>query len=138
MITWLIDTALLKAINTPRAIKVRVWAETNRAELYLSSASLAEIARAIAKTPASQPSRREALRVWLDNVTSGFGDRVIGIDAEIALCAGPLIEKLAHSHGRHRLHDAILVATAQVRGHGLLTRRDATFGPWTGIPIAMP
>jgi hypothetical protein len=37
---------------------------------------------------------------------------------------------------RHRFHDAVLVATAQAHGHGLLTRRDTIFGPWTNVPIA--
>ena len=32
----------------------------------------------------------------------------------------------------HRFHDVLLVATAQVRGHRLLTKRDAVFGAWAG------
>jgi predicted kinase len=39
-------------------------------------------------------------------------------------------------HLHHRFHDALLVATAQIHGHGLVTRRDQTFGPWTKVPIA--
>jgi hypothetical protein len=36
---------------------------------------------------------------------------------------------------QHRLHDLLLVATAQIHGHGLLTKRDAVFGPWTEIEV---
>lgn len=36
---------------------------------------------------------------------------------------------------RHRFHGALLVATPQAQGHGLITRRDGIFGPWTQVPI---
>jgi hypothetical protein len=51
--------------------------------------------------------------------------------------AGALMPYLRASPDRFRLHDAILVATAQVYGHGLLTRREDTFGSWTQTPIAV-
>ena len=38
----------------------------------------------------------------------------------------------------HRFHDVLLVATAQVNGHCLLTKRDAVFGAWTGVKLASP
>jgi thiosulfate reductase cytochrome b subunit len=31
----------------------------------------------------------------------------------------------------------LLVATAQIHSHGLITRRDGTFGPWAQTPIAI-
>jgi hypothetical protein len=34
---------------------------------------------------------------------------------------------------RHHFHDALLVATAQILGHGVLTRRDGVFGPWIKV-----
>jgi hypothetical protein len=50
--------------------------------------------------------------------------------------AGALLPRLQNGLPRHRFHDAVLVATAQAHGHGLLTRRDTIFGPWTNVPIA--
>ncbi len=38
----------------------------------------------------------------------------------------------------HRFHDVLLVATAQVHGHCLLTKRDAVFGAWTGGQTGVP
>jgi predicted nucleic acid-binding protein len=136
--TWLIDTALLMTLRTPRANAIRVWAEANQTSLYLSTASLFEIARAIARTPASQSHKREPLRAWINGLSREFANRIHDLDAETALRAGPLVSNLTASHVRHRFHDAVLVATAQIHGHGLLTRRDATFGAWTKIPLAAP
>lgn len=50
------------------------------------------------------------------------------MDSEIALRAGSLLQNVKNCYPRHRLHDAILVATAQLHGHGLLTRRDGHSG----------
>ena len=38
----------------------------------------------------------------------------------------------------HCFHDVLPVATAQVHGHCLLTKRDAVFGAWTGVKLAPP
>ncbi len=38
---------------------------------------------------------------------------------------------------RHRFHDALLIATAQVFGHGLLTKREAVFRSWTNVKVAL-
>jgi len=135
MSTWLIDTALVKLLASPRATPLRQWCEANEASLFLSSVSLTEIVRSINKMPSSQSQRIHALRHWLDQLISGFADRIYSIDPAIAMRAGALLPHLPNNNTRHPLHDAILVATAQVHGHGLLTRRDATFGPWTQTPI---
>jgi hypothetical protein len=37
---------------------------------------------------------------------------------------------------RHRFHDAVLAATAQVHGHGLLTKREPVFGAGTQVKVA--
>jgi hypothetical protein len=39
---------------------------------------------------------------------------------------------------RHRFHDAVLAATAQVHGHGLLTKRQPVFGAGTQVKVAPP
>ena len=42
------------------------------------------------------------------------------------------------THLANGFHDVLLVATAQVHGHFLLTKRDAVFGAWTGVKLASP
>ena len=137
MNTWLIDTALFKVLASSRATPVLKWCEVNDASLFLSTASLTELMLAIAKIPRGQAQRREELRKWLDGLTSRFPDRVHAVDAEISMRAGAILPLVAAAYPPHRRHDAILVATAQVHGHGLLTRRDGVFGKWTQTPIAV-
>ena len=138
MTTWLIDTALFTMLASPRAASLRNWLEANDASLFLSAASLTEIAAGVAKIPASQSLRANALRAWLDEFTTRYADRIRLVDPEIATRAGALLPYLQNGYPRHRFHDALLVATAQIHGHGLLTRRDAIFGPWTEVPMATP
>ena len=135
MTTWLADTALLKILGSPSAARLRQWVEANDASLFLSTASLTEIAAAIGKTPANQSQRSTALQTWLDGICTQFSDRIHPVDPEIATRAGAILLNLRNGLPRHRLHDALLVATAQVHGHGLLTRRDGVFGSWTNVPI---
>lgn len=110
--------------------------ETHDDPTFLSAASLIEIQAAIARLAGGQKQRADVLRHWLDAIVSGFGDRIHPIDAKIALRAGSLLPHCQAGHAKHRFHDAVLVATAQVYSHGLLTKRDAVFGTWTGIEIA--
>jgi predicted nucleic acid-binding protein len=132
---WLVDTHLLKQLASPSRALQR-WCEANDPELFLSCVSIAEMALAIEKMPASQPMRASAMRDWLNGIVSRFGDRIHAADPELCARAGALMPRLTHAYPRFRMHDALLVATAQARGHGLLTRRDGVFGPWTRTPIA--
>ena len=138
MTTWLIDTALFKAFGSTKATPVRNWLDAHGASVFLSAASLVEIAAAITKMPPSQMQRQEALQAWLDGLATRYAGRIHPIDPQIALRAGALMANLQIGYVRHRFHDAVLVATAQIHGHGLVTRRDAIFGPWAEVPMATP
>jgi predicted nucleic acid-binding protein len=136
--TWLIDTALFATLGPASSQKsgLRHWLGTHREPVFLSTVSLVEIEAAIGRVPASQQARRRALRDWLDGLVSAFSDRIHLVDASVALRAGRLLPHCHIGLARHRFHDAVLVATAQTHGHGLLTRRDAVFGAWTKIGVA--
>jgi hypothetical protein len=101
-----------------------------------SAASLVEIEAVIGRVPASQQARTRALQDWIDGLASAFSDRIHPVDASVALRAGRLLPHCHIGFARHRFHDAVLVATAQTHGHGLLTRRDAVFGAWTKVVVA--
>ncbi len=137
MTGFLIDTPMLKLVAAPKPTPFHKWCEANDPDLYISAASVAEIALGVEKTSSAQPQRATAMRAWLKELTSGFGDRIHAADAEVCAQAGALMPKLAAVHPRFRTHDALLVATARVYGHGLVTRRDEVFGPWTQVPIAV-
>jgi toxin FitB len=137
MSTWLMDSALFKMLATPKAKPLLQWCEANDPSLYLSAASLTEVALGISKLPVSQPQRAITQRNWLNEIITLFADRIHPVDAAIATRAGEILPYLTSGHPRHRFHDALLVATAQIHGHGLTTRRDGIFGPWAGVPIAI-
>jgi predicted nucleic acid-binding protein len=136
--TWLIDTALFKSLTPGPSRGLRTWIESHRDPIFLSAASLAVLQGAITRIPAGRARRAEALRRWLNGIVSGLGDRIHPIDSEIALRAGTILHHCQAGHPRHRFHDALLVATAQVHGHGLLTIRVPVFGAWTKVKIASP
>jgi predicted nucleic acid-binding protein len=86
--------------------------------------------------PESQSQRATAQRNWLDEILTHFADRIHPVDATIATRAGALLPSFTTGHLHHRFHDALLVATAQIHGHRLITRRSTTFWPWTQTLIA--
>jgi predicted nucleic acid-binding protein len=140
MDTWLIDTALFKSLgpSSPQRSSLRSWIEANEAPLFLSAASLVELEAAIDKIPASQAERAGALRKWLSDLVATFGDRIHPVDVQVAHRAGALLRYCTGGVVRHRFHDALLAATAQVHGHGILTKREAVFGGWTQVSVASP
>jgi predicted nucleic acid-binding protein len=135
MSTWLLDTPLFNMLATPKAKPLHEWCEANKPSLFISAESLTEISAAIGKMSANRWQRGDALRIWFDEITKHFEDRIHPVDAAIAIRAGGVLPNLTNAHPRHRFHDALLVATAQHHGHGLVTRRDGIFGPWTQTPI---
>lgn len=138
MTTWLIDTALFKSLAPGPSQSFRKWIEAHDDPIFLSAASLVELQAAIARIPSSQTKRAEVLGRWLEGLVSDFADRIHEIDSNIALRAGTLLPYCQAGPPRHRFHDALLVATAQIHGHGLLTKREGVFGAWTKVEITAP
>jgi predicted nucleic acid-binding protein len=93
MSTWLMDTALFKMLATPKAKPLLQWCEANDASLYISAASLTEIALGINKLPGSHSQRADAEHSWLNEIITRFADRIHPVDAAIATRAG---ESLLH------------------------------------------
>jgi hypothetical protein len=105
------------------------------------------------RSPNSKPSSnkfaavtRNALkrcrRVWLDGLVTAFSDRIHPIDVNVAVRAGRLLPYCQSGRPRHRFHDAVLAATAQVHGHGLLTKRRLRLrrldAGQSGVPLNEP
>jgi predicted nucleic acid-binding protein len=137
MSTWLLDTPLFNMLATPKAKPLLEWCLANKPSLFISTASLTEVARGINKLSGFQSERAHAQRKRLDEITTRFADRIHPVDVAIAVRAGRVLPSLTNGQPRHRFHDALLVATAQLQGHGLITRRDGIFGPWTQTPIVI-
>ena len=83
--------------------------------------------------------RADALHQWLDGRMTTFRDRIHPIDVSVAIRAGRLLPYRRESDdARHRFHDAVLAATAQIHGHRLPTKRVTIFGAWTQVKVASP
>ena len=134
---WLVDTPLFKMLATSKAKRLLGWCEANDPSLYISAASLTHVALAISKLPMSQSQRASAQHNWLNEIITRFPDRIHPIDAMIATRAGELLPYLTNGLPLHRFHDALLLATAQTHGHGLITSRSGIFGSWAEVPIAI-
>jgi predicted nucleic acid-binding protein len=138
--TWLIDTSMFKSLASDgqKRSSLRGWIETHEDPLYLSAASLVELEAAIERIRARRADRAEPLSKWLNGLVTSFRDRLHPVDIDVAIRAGRLLTHCQVGPARHRFHDALLVATAQIHGHGLLTKREAVFGSWTRVEVASP
>jgi predicted nucleic acid-binding protein len=127
MSTWLMATPLFKMLATPKAKPLLEWCKANEPSLFISAASLSEIALGI--TSYRDPSRTAP-------APSATGSR-----DHYALPRPHPPSRRRHRQARRRalagpqvsralgFNDALLLATAQLRGHGLITRRDEIVWP---------
>ena len=97
--------------------------------LFLSEASVVHLRLAIGRISSKSPIRHD-LDKWLDGIVANFSDTIHPVDAQVASRAGAIMR-----HPIRRLHDALLVATAQVHGHDLLTLRGEDFEPWAKVTL---
>ena len=136
MESWLIDTALFESLapGGPQTDSFRQWLETHEDPVFLSAASIRKIEAAIKRIPASQGERVDALTKWLDGLVTNFSDRIDPLDGKVAARATEIRQRTGFISVRY--HDALLAATAQLYGHGLLTKRLPAFGAWTNVKVA--
>lgn len=88
--------------------------------LWLSSLVLGEIRKGVELARRRDPRRAEALEVWLTDVMSRFGNRVLPFDTAVAEQRGRMnaVRPLP-------VIDALLAATAKANGLTLVTRNVA-------------
>lgn len=112
------------------------WLERQPIErLHLSAISVAEIEYGLERMPAG--ARRDGLVRWRDDLVLGFGERLLPMDAEIAMACGRIRVKAERSGLFIPLIDAFLAATAEVHGLTVVTRNLRDFGAWGG-PLLNP
>ena len=139
MESWLLDTALFESLAPvgPHTDSVRQWIETHEDPVFVSAASIRKIETAIERIQAGQGERVHALTKWLDALVTNFSDRIHPLDGEVYTRASEIMRHWQPLRVRVRYHDVLLVATAQVYGHGLLTDRDFFgFGSWVRVKVA--
>jgi predicted nucleic acid-binding protein len=131
---FLIDTGVIVETRKRKPDpKVMAWLKrADPAAVHVSVLSLAEIASAAARLARRDAAAGTALLAWLLAFQARHDERVVGIDAEIALLWGRLAGELPLP-----VVDGLLLATAHVRKLTLVTRaiRAATR---LGVPVLDP
>jgi len=131
---FLIDTDVLSALaKRRRHANVEAWIGRQRtSDLFVSVISIGEIERGIASQRRKNANFADMLAMWLDQLLTVYGDRVIPLDLASARRWGQLSAALGH-HGA----DLQIAATALEHGLTVVTRNVSDFEP-TGVSVLDP
>lgn len=92
--------------------------------LFASAITLQEIEKGIVKlelVKAASPVKAKRLRQWLETTISDFQDRILPVDADVALIAGRLEGKMLARGHNAQLADILIAATAQTHNLTVVT-----------------
>ena len=121
--TFLIDTNIISEVRKGDRGNPAVaawWNGVAEDDLWLSPLVLGEIRKGVELARRRDPRKAEALEAWLADLMSGFGDRVLPVDAAVAEQWGKM-----NALRPIPVVDALLAATAKVNGLALVTRNVA-------------
>jgi predicted nucleic acid-binding protein len=130
---YLLDTNIVSELRKQKPHKgVLAWfAAVAEESLYLSAVTLGEIQAGIEKTRSQDVRKALEIEGWLDSLAGTFN--VLAVDAAIFRRWAQVM------HGRpdHHIEDALIAATALVRGLIVVTRSVRDFEPF-GIQVLNP
>jgi toxin FitB len=130
---YLLDTNVVSELRTRKPHKsVVAWVQAAPEEsLYVSAVTVGEIQAGIEITRKQDPVKAKEIELWLDGVEQSYG--VLSADAAIFRRWAQLM----HRRPDHHLEDALIAATALVRGLTVVTRNVNDFEPF-GAPLVNP
>ncbi len=121
--TFLIDTNVISEVRRGDRCDPAVaawWSGVAEDDLWLSALVLGEIRKGVELARRHDPRRAKALEAWLADVMSGFGNRVLPVDAAVAEQWGRM-----NAIRPVPVIDGLLAATARANGLTLVTRNVA-------------
>jgi len=134
---FLLDTNVLSEPTKLRphpAVTLWLSAQSSSTQ-FISVISLAEANYGIERL---HPGRKaDGLRQWLGSVIIDFGERLLPVDAEIAMTQARIRRTTEHDRRTMPATDAFIAATAEVHGLTLVTRNVRDFKAWGG-PVFNP
>jgi predicted nucleic acid-binding protein len=136
---FVLDTNVVSELRKARTGKankgVTDWAEGVPAALmFLSVISLQELEHGVLLAERRDPPQGKLLRAWLDDsVVPAFADRMISVDAPVAVQAAAL-----HVPDPAPVRDALIGASALVHGMAVVTRNVADFERFADLDVINP
>ncbi len=120
---YLLDTCLISELvkKEPNPAVV-AWLDTQDEQtLFLSVLTLGELQKGISKLP--DGAKKAELQAWVGHdLVERFGDRILSVDQETALCWGKLQGETECKGEKLPVMDALIAATAAVHGMLVVTR----------------
>lgn len=143
---WLLDTNIVSLLASkkdggPRiSSELTAWIRKNTDSLFLSAITIAEIRAGISKLRRSGgKDRSDDLELWLDNLISNYGDRLLPVEVHTATMAGDLADHATATGRNTGLADILVAATAQRHHLCLLTADTRHFEHLAlSIPVQNP
>lgn len=131
----LLDTNVLSELARPRPDPRVTAFVADVAEPLISTLTLHELVYGAARL--ADLERRERLMAWVESLRQRFEGRLVDVDADVADVAGRL-RAVASAQGRPTDPvDALIAASALVRGATVATRNVRDFEP-LGIEVVDP
>jgi toxin FitB len=136
---YLLDTNIVSLFDPRRAAEagpIVQWMREHDSLLFLSTITLTEIEAGILKLSSEKKNARAGqLTALRDGLIADFKDRLLPLDAEVALTLARLAEVVRPMVIERS--DLIIAATAKVHGLTVLTRNLRHFPP-TGVNVIDP
>jgi predicted nucleic acid-binding protein len=136
---FLLDTNVVSELRKAKAGKadrhVVDWTDhVPAALLFLSVVSLQELEHGVMLAEHIDPRKGEVLRSWLDgSVLPAFAERIVPVDVPVARRAAAL-----HVPDPAPIRDALIGATALVRGMAVVTRNVPDFARFPDLEVVNP
>ncbi len=143
MSAYLLDTNVISMFAPGKpdpSGKLKAWMIEKGDEdaLFISAVTIAEIQKGIHKAHRKGATAKSAqLSGWLEGMLRQFADRILPLDAAVAMIAGALDDE-AEGKGLHPgLGDVLIAATAATHGLVVVTRNVRHFEP-LGVSVEPP
>lgn len=135
--SFLLDTHVVSELRKrPGVVDAAVldWAQRHHVQdLYISAITVLELELDVARLERRDAKQGAVLREWMTSgVLAGFANRILPVDAEVALSAARL-----HVPDPRPERDAYIAATAGVHRLTVVTRNVRDFQP-TGVSTLNP
>jgi predicted nucleic acid-binding protein len=130
---YLLDTNVVSELRKSKPHQgVVAWIQAAPEEsLYVSAVTVGEIQAGIEITRQQDAAKAKEIEAWLDSVALSYG--VLPADAPVFRRWAQLM----HRRPNHHLEDALIAATALVRGLSVVTRNVDDFEPF-GVSLINP